>query len=427
MRRRDPLPPAVARELEDLDAALAGAPGADPELTALAHDVRALRAEPDPAFLASLDARVLTGFAGEREDEGEPRRGPVRPLALRPRARRPRSRLRAWAPAMGAAASLALVVAIVAGTSSGGPGGDNGSSSNSAGGGSVAAEAAKGGAPNASTAGPGAPNASSGSAGSPSSARDSAGSSSGSAGSATAVAPAPPLGPVPGGVRGPRRVERGAQLQLSTSADEVQDVADGVVRTTQAVGGYVAQSQTHSGDESAGASFTLRIPSRRLDDALARLSKLAHVRSLDQGATDITGSFSSVARRLGDTRAERRALLRALGRATTDQEIATLRARLRLNRAETERLERERAQLHRRADLATVGVGVEGSGKRETGGGAWTPGDALRDAARVLEVAAGVALIALAAAVPLALLALLGLAAARAGRRRRREAALDGA
>ena len=55
----------------------------------------------------------------------------------------------------------------------------------------------------------------------------------------------------------------------------------------------------------------------------------------------------------------------------------------------------------------------------------FTPGDALRDAGRALEVAAGVAILALAVGLPLALLGGVGFATAGALRRRRREAALD--
>ena len=59
-------------------------------------------------------------------------------------------------------------------------------------------------------------------------------------------------------------------------------------------------------------------------------------------------------------------------------------------------------------------------------GGAWTPGDAFDDALRVLEVAAGVAVIAAAIAAPAALIAwLLGWPARRGVTRRRRERALD--
>jgi hypothetical protein len=119
-------------------------------------------------------------------------------------------------------------------------------------------------------------------------------------------------------------------------------------------------------------------------------------------------------------------LLRALGRATSDRQIASLKARLRDNRSEIARRKGALDAQRRRADLATVAVTVEGTGAVDHhGGGAWTPRDALHDAARVLEVAGGVALIALAVLAPLAVLALLAALAGRTVRRHRREGALD--
>ena len=86
-------------------------------------------------------------------------------------------------------------------------------------------------------------------------------------------------------------------------------------------------------------------------------------------------------------------------------------------------------RVRNRADFSTVAVEIVGD--RDAGGGsagddgAWTPGDAARDALRVLEVGAGVASFALALGLPLALLALLAAWAARWSRRRRHEHALD--
>ena len=57
-------------------------------------------------------------------------------------------------------------------------------------------------------------------------------------------------------------------------------------------------------------------------------------------------------------------------------------------------------------------------------GSAWGPGDAARDALRVLAVLAGVALVAGAVLLPLTLLGLSAALAAHVLRRRRREAAL---
>jgi hypothetical protein len=219
-----------------------------------------------------------------------------------------------------------------------------------------------------------------------------------------------------------RKVERTTALALSTDRADVQNVADDVVATTQRFGGIVDSSQTSTSDSEASAVFVLRIPTARLDDAIAALSKLAHVSSLQQGSTDITSSFVSSEARLHDARAERRALLKALARATTTQAIDAIKARLRDNRSQIAQLKGELDALRRRANLARVDVTVAGNGHASSSGGGWTPADAARDALRVLEVAAGVILVGLAAGIPLALL--LGAAglAAHSTRRRRREA-----
>ena len=97
-------------------------------------------------------------------------------------------------------------------------------------------------------------------------------------------------------------------------------------------------------------------------------------------------------------------------------------------RSQIARLNGDLAALRRRADLSTVSVTVRGGATQSEegagGGGAWSPGDAARDAVRVLEVMAGVLLIALAIVVPIGLLSLMGAFGVRATRRRRRESAL---
>ena len=223
-----------------------------------------------------------------------------------------------------------------------------------------------------------------------------------------------------------RRVERSTRLELTTT--DVQTAGDGVVRATQAAGGFVQSSQIATGDGHSTASFVLRVPTSRLDDALARLSRLGHVKSLQQSADDITNAYNGASARLAEARAERSGLLRALSKATTAQEISSLRARIADNRRALQRYERQLAAVRNRADYATVGVEVTGVARKHAaapGGGSWTPGDAAHDAVRVLEVSAGVALIALAVLVPLGLVGAAGGFTAAALRRRRREAALS--
>jgi Domain of unknown function (DUF4349) len=377
MRRRETtLDPVVAAELDALEAALAGDPAAEPELTALVRDVRAQAPAMDPAFRARLDGRVERGFAKA------PRRSQ-------------RPAWRSWAPALGVTGCvLAALVALV--VSAGGGGNDNASH----GGGGVAATQA---APEQAQ-------------------KDSGGGAGGGSSSSSAAAPPAALQPARS-----RKVERSTRLELTTT--DVQDAADGVVRATQASGGFVQSSQVATGNGRGNATFVLRVPTARLDDAIARLSKLGHVRSLQQSEQDITGAYDSAQTRLAEARAERRGLLRAIAKATTAQEISSLRARIADNRREIARYQGEFNAVRSRANYATVEVEVTGRPRKSEpvpgGGGSWSPGDAAHDALRVLEVSAGVALIGLAVLVPLALLGAAGGVAASAYRRRRREAALS--
>jgi Domain of unknown function (DUF4349) len=397
MRRREtPLDPAVAAELEALEAALAGDPAADPELTALVRDVRTEAPTMTPDFRARLDERVENGFARA----GGARGGRLGALLSGGALRERFAGRRALIPALGVAGCLlAALVAVVLVTGRGGGGDDAPTATHLRQSGGGAGESA-------------------GSAPAPELATPST--KSGDAADQAATAPSPAAPSASGG----RHVERTTRLELTTT--DVQRVADGVVRATQAAGGYVQLSQVRTGDGNGGATFVLRVPTAKLDDALASLSKLGHVRAMEQSANDITGVYDGAQARLADARAERRGLLRALAKATTAQEIASLKARIADNRRELNRVQSEFNAVRRRATYATVQVDVIGRERKQPAapGGSWSPGDAWHDAVRVLEVAAGVALIGLAILVPVALLGGAAGLGARTLRRRRREAAL---
>lgn len=421
MRRRDALPdPEVLRGLRELDAALASEPTADPDLSQLVADVEAARPEPSAAFLASLDARVHAGFPQE---------------ARTAKAARVPWHARLRAPQILAPGFAVLLIALLAGGAVLRGGGadiitDSGSLSKPLGDSSSSGSVAS--APSTvEKSATEAPSAARESA--PSTSADSAApapqSAAGTTSSSTAAPKsAPSLSPAPSPSQQDRKVQRAADLMLTPKPDDVQKTADGVVRETQAAGGYVQRSDITTRDGGGEATFTLRIPSARLDDTLARLSKLAHVGALSQSASDITSAVVSAADQLADARAERAALLRALGKATTGRQIASLKARLADNRSEIAQRKGALDAQRRRADLATVSVTVQGTGEAtKKDDGAWTPRDALHDAGRVLEIAGGVALIALAVLAPLAILGGLASLAGRTLRRRRREGALDGA
>ncbi len=399
--RREPQPsPETVRALAALDAALAGEDVAPEhaDLRELALAVRAERPRPRPEFELALDLRAHEGFAPEG------RTGIHTAEPARRRELHTPHRLRVTPLALGTAASLFIVATAVLTTGLlGGGAGEDGART----------------AQPEPLLSPSAPVESR--------AQDKAAGATGEAAPAVSPpVPGPPQGGIAPGARR-RQVERSAELVLSAPRDQIEDVADGLIRVIDRHRGFVLSSSVSAGESAdAGASFDLRIPSDRLQEAVADLSELAHVRSRTQAARDVTAEFSSPRRRLADALAERRGLLRRLSKADTANETAAVRARLRAVNRRIDRVQAQLRGLRERVAFAAVSVSIRPGAARGDGGG-WSLGDAGRDALSVLAAAAGGAIIALAVTLPAGIVALLVWLAYRVIVRRRREQALDGA
>lgn len=356
-------PDPAQRELEEMVLALgAGAP------------------EPDPAFAAELGERVVAGF---------------------PRRRVPRPSLPAWLalrrPPLIALAGVASVVAAVVGVASlsTGPGGDQTSSLGSS--------------SESSTALP----------------EDSAG----RAGGRLLALPrgiSPPSSPSRGFAPGAqtRRIERSASLTLAAPEERLERVADEVVAVTDRLDGFVLRSSVSTGEEGASfGNFELRVPARRLQDALAQLSKLGDVRARTQAGQDITRRFVSVGDRLEGARAQKASLLSRLEEADSDTEAESIRRRLDLTSAEINGLRGQLRQLRLRSNYASVSVTLERANDGERTGGdglGGALGDGVRSLSDSIELMVRLLGVLL---VPGALAGVIWLAA-QSARRRRREATL---
>jgi uncharacterized protein DUF4349 len=410
-------PDTLTRELDALDDALAGR-AVDPDLADLAELAVALRDDrpaPDPAFTRTLDTRVERGF----------------PRAARARKRRGIKWPRVTLPALGVAASVVLVAVIVTSIPTGGDeNGVGGSGSGSGAGGSVATtEEAQ--TDSASKLTPAAKRAAGDESASSGSAPPSTPSTPSTSAPSTAIAPLPPTAPSPGAPpadRTARRsVERSAELVLAAPPREIDRAAAEILRVTDELGGYVVSSTVSS---NSSGQFELRVPERKLQAALSRLSRVAKVRQRTQAAQDITGAVVSVRERLKDARTERRSLLRQLAAATTPNQTSSIRGRLRLVSGQIAAAKRDLGRVQTRASRSTIAVTLladrrSTGGDEDDGAGGWTPADAFDDAVRILEVTAGVLLVAVALLLPLGLVGLLVWLAARQAAQRRRERALD--
>jgi hypothetical protein len=232
--------------------------------------------------------------------------------------------------------------------------------------------------------------------------------------------------------RGHRDVERSASIVLGAKPDQVAGAAAKVYAAVHAADGIVFNSSVESGTAGAtGASFSLLIPSGKVDDALAAFSRIAEVRSRHDATQDITKPTVGVTEELRDSNASIEGLLKELGDVETEAERESVEARLREERRRHASIRASLEHLHKRASMSEVrltivtghGAGVVPVGKGKSDGN-WTVGDALHDAGHILTVAAGVLLIALAILAPFLLLGLLAWLANRFRVRRLRERAL---
>jgi hypothetical protein len=220
-----------------------------------------------------------------------------------------------------------------------------------------------------------------------------------------------------------RRVERDAQLTISTPRDELQQAADGVGTVAQSHRGFVLSSQVTTGDSGTpGGSFVLRVPSSELQTTLADLSRLGHLRARSESGQDMTASYNGVQDRLGNALVERRTLKLRLRHAKGPKADA-IRARLVAVNADVRGLSTQMHELRSRTAYSTVSLTLqEDKGGAGTGGGG--TGAAWHDALHTLETLLNFTVRALGVLLPLGLVAGLAGFGGRALRRRRREAAL---
>lgn len=396
MLRRDPvLSPEARADLEALDAALAGAPDADAQLTALVADVAAARPAPGDDARARLQARADAASGAARTDAAA--REPRRPRHVPVRPRRSRRLLGALA------ATCVVAGAAVAVSEQAHDGAGTGELL------SVQQEMA-----------PPAGRAASGGADAP--AADDRAAPETTASGATSGASGP--------ASADRRVRRAVDQTVRVAGDGVASAAGRAERIVTAAGGHAARSTVRERGSDPGAELDLVVPTARLDATVAALGRLGRPVALDRQADDVTDEAVALEDHLRDARAERAAARLALARATGDERRAARRRELRVLSSRVARLEGQVRAMRRSTDEATIAlrlVTADASAVAPVDDGAWGPGDAWRDASGVLRVAAGVVLLLAVVLLPAVLLAGGGWALLRGGRRARDARLIDGA
>lgn len=257
-----------------------------------------------------------------------------------------------------------------------------------------------------------------------------------------AVAPAPGVVDSSGGVKAPEMITPEGQAVSGysqvipgnrdvittgsvslTVADPIESAEDAVA-ITERVGGRIDSRSENpkTPNQPASASLSLRIPSDRLDEALADLRELGTVNFVTLNKSDVTQQTQDLDARITSLRTSVDRLLALMAQSTTTTDLIAIESALSSRQAELESLQSQRTYLADQVDYATISlelqpVGTVAPGTPDTFWGAIIAGwNALIAALGGLVVGIGFALPWLLA---LGVLAFLVLLALRLARRRR--------
>ena len=234
-------------------------------------------------------------------------------------------------------------------------------------------------------------------------------------------------GPVAPSIAGAARAQEwDVSLELAVRDNRsLSDASAEAIRTTRALGGFVVSSNVATQGSGGRADLVLRIPQRRVQDAIAQFSELGTITGQQVTVQDRQADLDRLAKRIDTLRiqlAEVRAQLAQGGLSEVD------RLRLELRR---QRLQGElNQQTRQRTGIANEVALSEFSLTLQTKRAAAAAGDsridgAVGDAVEVLSVAAAVGLFLLIVLAPLAVIAALLFLARRSFRRREEERLLD--
>lgn len=207
--------------------------------------------------------------------------------------------------------------------------------------------------------------------------------------------------------------------------DRLSDASADAIRTTRELGGFVVSSNVSTRDRSGEARLVLRVPSRRIQDAIARLSELGTITAQQVAIQDRQDELDRLRRRIDDLRVQRAEVeLRLRTESLTQPERLRLELQRQRLTGRLNSLTANRNSVTREVALAEISLTVR------TGRSAAAPSEgrlegAAGDALHVLAVAGAIAIFVLIVISPLVAIGIAVWLARRSVRRREHARLLD--
>jgi ribosomal protein L29 len=234
-------------------------------------------------------------------------------------------------------------------------------------------------------------------------------------------------GPVAPSIAGAVRAQEwDVSLELAVRDNRsLSDASAEAIRTTRALGGFVVSSNVATQGSGGRADLVLRIPQRRVQDAIAQFSELGTITGQQVTVQDRQADLDRLAKRIDSLRIQLAQVRAQLAQGGLS-EIDRLRLELRRQRLQGElnQQTRQRTGIANEVALAEFSLTLQTKRAAAAAGDSRIDG-AVGDALEVLSVAAAVGLFLLIVLAPLAVIAVLLLLGRRSLRRREEERLLD--
>ncbi len=167
-------------------------------------------------------------------------------------------------------------------------------------------------------------------------------------------AAAPEMTPPPAPMPSAQKLMRSASLTVEVS--DIGDASDEARKLVEGMGGNVANSSAY--EDNAGVKslhLTLKVPSDKLDAAIAALKKMGRVRTEDTSAIDVTEEYVDMEARLANSILLEKRLVELLNFKTNKlKDVLETEKELGRVRSEIESLQARKRYMDGRIDLATI-------------------------------------------------------------------------
>lgn len=163
------------------------------------------------------------------------------------------------------------------------------------------------------------------------------------------------------------KVKEVGSVALSVEAKRFQSALDRLAAFAIADGGFVANSQVHTGTRASGSGssgfLVIQVPQRNFPQLVAQVKRIGHANSVVTSTTDVTGQYVDLRARITALQVSRQQYLKIMARTTTTGGILAVQSQLDSLQSQIEVLQGQMNLLNAQTTYAslTVGVTVAGS------------------------------------------------------------------